>query len=75
MAVKFMYVCRFNIKTGNTFNSEDFDLMIYSAIKKREELIVSKNKMEIKLHPRIAQAVHDSSFISSIILLLIIFNS
>ena len=60
-----MYVCRFNIKTGNTFNSEDFDMMIYSAIKKKEEHIVSKNKMKIKLHPRIAQAVHDSNIISS----------
>ena len=49
--------------------------MIYSAIKKREEHIISKNKMEIRLHPRIAQAINDSKFISSIVLILDIFNS
>lgn len=39
--------------------------MIYAAIKKREKHIVFKNKMEIKVDPRIAQALEASSFISS----------
>ena len=64
-----------NYVLGNTLNSLDFNLLIYSAIKKREEHIVSKNKMEILLQPRIAKAIKESNFISSIVLSITIVNS
>ena len=53
------------IFTGNTFNEDDFDTIIYDAIKSREQKIIDKNKMEINLEFRIANAINNSQFISS----------
>ena len=39
--------------------------MIFAAIKEREQYIVQKNKMEIKIDPKIAEALKNSQFISS----------
>ena len=52
-------------KLGNTFNEEDYDTMIFAAIKEREQYIVQKNKMEINWDPKIASAIYNSQFISS----------
>ena len=50
---------------GNTFNEEDFDIMIFAAIKEREQYILTKNKMEITWDPKIAAALMNSQFVSS----------
>ena len=50
---------------GNTFNEDDFDTMIYDAIKNREQKIIDKNSMEINVESRIANAINNSQFISS----------
>ena len=39
---------------GNTFNEDDFETMIYDAIKNREQKIIDKNSMEINVESRIA---------------------
>ena len=60
---------------GNTFNEEDFDTMIFAAIKEREQYIVTKNKMEINWDPKIAEALFNSKFISSRVLHYLMFYS
>ena len=50
---------------GNTFNEEDFDAMIYTAIKEREMHIIQKNKIEIICDQKISLALQNSQFISS----------
>ena len=45
--------------------------MIFAAVKEREQYIVQKNKMEISWDPKIAAALHNSQFISSLIFVII----
>ena len=47
MALKSIVNAQITKNLGNTFNEEDFDTMIFAAIKEREQYIVQKNKMEI----------------------------
>ena len=55
----------YNIIVGNTFDHENFKLLITKTIKEREEFILSKNWMEIATDPRIVKALISSSMLSS----------
>ena len=50
---------------GNTFNEEKFKELVSNAIKSRERHIIETNSLEIKTEKRIADAIMNSSFISS----------
>ena len=50
---------------GNALEEDKFKLMINTAIKEREELILKKNSMEIDTDNRIDFALNSSSMISS----------
>ena len=59
--------------TGNSSNEIRFKQFISKAIKDREGYIISKNLMELQVDLRIAEALKDSSMLSSILKLIINF--
>ena len=58
---------------GNTLNESDFKEFIDNIIKQRENFILNKNSMEIKIDSRIVKVIQHSSMISSM-LNIFIFN-
>ena len=68
-------ICVFFIQLfylGNTFNEEDFDTMIFDAIKEREQCIIQRNRMEIVWDSKLALALQNSQLISSKALFILI---
>ena len=58
-----MYVLYHNL--GNTFNQKEFEVLISSAVKERQDKYVMKHNMEIEADPRIIKAFENSNFVSS----------
>ena len=61
--MKSMYVLYHNL--GNTFNQNEFEVLISSVVKELQDKYVMKHNIEIEINPRIIKAFENSSFVSS----------